>query len=410
MIDWLKKYDIFAKLMCLALAGMLWFYVVNAQNPETETEIKGIKVELRGVDEIESKYGLTLISGADATVNVKVKGRRERIFYVTNEKIFVSLDVSTVKGTGKYSLPYTIDVNVDGVTVTGRSPSLVTVEFDKNETVAIPVDSDIKVETEKGFVAGSVALSRNTVEVKGPSNELAKISAALVKLELTKLSSDYEAAVGYILVDGAGKEIKSQNIIKLTESINVSIPVNKIKEVPLSLQLDPVPGIDLSMVTRTLSAPTVKLIGQSGRIDAVENILLPSVDLAGFYNNPNQELALKIPVPEGVSLYESSEYVTATISVTGLTASGFSPQLVNAVNLDSEWIAAYKDEIVVKIYGKEEDISKITPEMFDISADFSQIELQAGAVNAPLAVTFAGEYNIFIDAPQTVAMELISLQ
>ena len=87
MKNWIVKHDIFTKLLSVIAAVILWSYFMGIQNPTRTLEYKNISVQLTGVDELYNSYNLKLVSGADATVDVRVSGSSSRLATLTVSQI-----------------------------------------------------------------------------------------------------------------------------------------------------------------------------------------------------------------------------------------------------------------------------------------------------------------------------------
>ena len=65
----LKKHDISLRLLSLLLSVVLWAVVMDMDNPERPRTFDNIPVRISGAAVLQQQTGLSLIEGADSTVN-----------------------------------------------------------------------------------------------------------------------------------------------------------------------------------------------------------------------------------------------------------------------------------------------------------------------------------------------------
>ena len=103
----MRKTQIISILIALLAAFALWIYVVTVVNPEDTVEIRDIPVNFVGQDVIRDDYGLIIASGQDATVTLKLTGRRSELNQLSVANIGITVDMSTVRRAKAYTSSYT---------------------------------------------------------------------------------------------------------------------------------------------------------------------------------------------------------------------------------------------------------------------------------------------------------------
>ncbi len=411
MIGWLKKYDILNKSLCLLAAILLWFYVVSVQSPEDSKDVKNVNVTLTGKDHLQSAYGLSVIEEVNPTVTIKVSGRREKIAQVSSDKIIATASLSSIDSPGEFALPYQTSVLVDGVTVSGRSPVAITVKVDKIVTTSVPVRVSNDTEAEAGYFLESQDVSPKTVTVKGPQTELSKISYALVTVDSDqKLSKTFEDYFDYKLYDAEDKEIVSDNITKVTESVKLTIPVKKFKEIPFSVNLISAPGVDSSIVSAEITPATVKVTGESSLLDSLNQIQLGSIALSDMQDGSTVDLPVLLP--NGLKNMSGTQTVKVVIHMTGVEVRPFTVSRFQVISSpDNEQAYDYvvkADSLAVQLRGRDEILDSITGEMLTAVVDLRDIDIFAGTtVKAPVDILVAGNPDVGLVGEYSVEVEVV---
>ena len=131
--------------MIVALIGSvaLWIYVRSEVNPYSDPWIYRIPVTFEGEDVLNEDRSLIVLSGADTTVDLHLYGKRLDTATLNRSNIQITVDLSTIRSAGTYSLDYDISfpdsISANAITVRERSPSSVQLTVGKLQTKSIPV-------------------------------------------------------------------------------------------------------------------------------------------------------------------------------------------------------------------------------------------------------------------------------
>src|SRR5690554_3393090 len=93
--------------LSIAVALLLWMYVISDQNPPTSDNINGIPVEFINQESLEEK-GLVISHIEDQFVDIRVFGRRTQLYRINRDAIRVEADLSRLNTKGTHFLPYVI--------------------------------------------------------------------------------------------------------------------------------------------------------------------------------------------------------------------------------------------------------------------------------------------------------------
>ena len=119
-----------ALLLSLVVAMGLWLYVVTSVSPESDQIYSGIPVVFENETSLLDRE-LMLVSGENATVSVRLYGKRANLNRLNASNIIVTVDLRAVTEPGKYELEYKVSY-----------PSGITnVSLDKRVTPTVSVEA-----------------------------------------------------------------------------------------------------------------------------------------------------------------------------------------------------------------------------------------------------------------------------
>lgn len=225
------------------LAFCLWFYVISVERTETEQEYNGVAVVLDGESVLEER-GLKIISGKDATVKVKLNGRRSILNKLRSSDITVRVDVARIYEAGTKNLSYDIelpnDVQSSSVEVVSRNPDTITLTVVSWETKRVDVETPQIVGTPApGYRVGdAIYQEHDKVNLSGPKEIIEQIHSARVVVNVEGVKESQEGRKSFVYYDAAGNQV--QNTDEVTASPDktlVRVPILKDKQVGMHLPL-----------------------------------------------------------------------------------------------------------------------------------------------------------------------------
>ena len=192
----------------------------------------------------------------------------------TTDNVHATIDLSRITTTGDYSL----QVNLTTVygEATSSSVSSVDVVVESLTTSVVPVQVTTTGTLSENYRLGSIVATPSQFQITGPETDVNRVAAAVVEVDLTNLTADFNRSVVYTLVDENGQAVESANITStIGNSVSVSIPVYPIKEVPITYESSTtgllrdgfyLEGIEVAPSTVRIAAPQAVL----DEIDSVQ--------------------------------------------------------------------------------------------------------------------------------------------
>lgn len=203
------------------------------------------------------------------------------------------------------------------------------------------------------------------VTLRGPVDELARVARVVARVESdekrdrTMLDS---AALEFLDADGHAITDSSITVLE-GEQVEVTIPVLKLKEVPLKFEFSNVPaGYDPAELNASISPATIRIAGAADTVDGIESVN------AGFINLARVQLGkaetLKIQLSEGLVNVDDVQEATVTFDTSGygepraITVSDI--RVVNAPSgVDVKVITESINNVT--LVGEAEELAAISP-------------------------------------------------
>lgn len=173
-----------AKFLALGLSCFLWFLLVGREWSETVTTAT---LEFQNIPS-----DLDIVSSVLSDVHVRVRGPRGSISTLRPDQIRVRLNLSSARA-GSNTIPITDD-NLRlplGLEATAIDPKAITIKFDKIVSRRFPVVFLHTGQLPEGVRLEHVSIQPETVELRGPANELDHITrVTTTPIDLTAVTEN----------------------------------------------------------------------------------------------------------------------------------------------------------------------------------------------------------------------------
>lgn len=298
--------DLALKIVSVLIAIGLWFYVVQVQSPDIERTIKGVPVVFSQKSVLEDR-GLILLNDKEHTIDIKIRGKRKYAIGATAENTTVLADVSSIEGTGTYTVYTNIVLPYANLEIINQHPSALTIEVDNLVTLEKEIQVQTQGEPKNGFSAGSVTVTPSTVMLKGPKSILDGVSAVVAEVDIGGKDTDVETIVPLKIYGSSEKEIKSAYITTDIANAEVRCEILKTKLVDVKPVLagnesDGADGIRLDAG----SLKQIRIAGPKDLIDSltlIETLPIPVGDI-----KMNGEATAELNLPAGVRSLEGNSF------------------------------------------------------------------------------------------------------
>ena len=390
-----KNQKVFQLILAIVVAMVLWLYVINVENPTGTARLGDLPIQLQG-EEVLTENGLMVTDLSKDTVTIRLSGKKKTLMKISRKNVTLTLDVSSVTGPGDWTLTsrlnYPANVNTDNVTISHYDDLKVTVTVKPQTTKTIPVRGEFMGSEAEGYRTGRVTVSPDTLTLTGPEDTLGKISYALAQVEEEELSSTLTVQSPFILMTEEGLPADVANVTTDVSAVEVTVPVRKVAQVPLTVDLIDGGGATGDDVTCIITPETVTLVAEQEDEELPAYISLGEIDLSDVFDGASYYLPIKIPADaEG---WNAPEYASVRLTMEGLTSLQVP---VETARIDLENIpAGYTPELVsdylyVWARGPAESLAGLVQEDISVTADLSGCATDGSLQRIPVSIALTGE-------------------
>ncbi|MBR6917538.1 MAG: hypothetical protein IKN38_05080 [Clostridia bacterium] len=366
-----RKLNIIPKIVCLLFAVIIWYYVMQVDNPDYKQDFSDIKVNLVNTDELTNK-GLSIFTGTSYSADITVSGKKSVINKYTSDDITIRADVLK-----NYTSPGTQIVDLDislpsGLTLVSQD-NTISVFVDEKTTVKIPVSVDQRVgaTTLADYEAGTLTSEYAEVTVKGPKTIVDTIDKAIVKADFSEfgvLETTIKTSGNVYLYNKDGDEITSAYISLDYPVMDVTYPIYYTKDVALTVSYKYGFYNDENVSVEIVPA-TVSVTGDASYVKKLDSIEIAVIDEKQI----NKDMSLTY------DLKSTNEYTFTDDSITSATVNitnvGTVTKIFRVTNLEviggdnkCEIADAYVD---VTLRGTAARLSKLTSDDITLTCDIS---------------------------------------
>lgn len=368
----------------ILVACVIWLYVDSINGTESIVTISDIPIEYIGEDTTLADRGLMLLPDSDQTVTLELRALRRVVSKLDPDKIRVQADLSNITATGAQTINYRIfypsTVSSNNVTVVRASSY--TVRVDIGELYSRDVDIHCALTgtgVADGYIAGEVQCKPATLEIRGQQEYVDQVAYAKVTLDVNNATASVSKSLSYQLYDAQDHLIEdTSNLHATVDQIQVTLPVNVVKELPLRMKFVEGAGARVSNLDYAISPTSVTVSGDADILRDVDEIVLDTFDLTTFSTPTTYNYA--IPIPEGCENLSGSTRATLTIRFKDmvtrtLTATDFQCENVP----DGKTVTVLTAELPVTVRGTSADVAALTDADVSLIVDLKDVTASSGS-------------------------------
>lgn len=393
------------------LAIVLWMYVGN-ENPDESGPVRNLPVTFTGVELLESR-GLMITDGLEQSVTLNVTGKRNAFRLLSSETVSITVDVSSIQQPGQYTQAYQVAYNLPGNTsssslvVTERYPLNVTFTVAKMATRNIPVQGSMTGSVAENYQAGEFSFSPSTIKVSGEESVVNRIDFAQVTLNQEDMDATYDGDLPYTFISFTGEALEDIDVTADAALVHTTLPIVKLKEVPLTVNLIPGGGISADDIDRytqyTIVPKSIMVSGAAADLEPLKEISLGDIDLSKVLGT--NTVSFTIPLAAELTNVSGVSEAVVQLSITGLTTATLEVDNIECINKPDGYTAdPLTTSRQVQIRGTQEAVSAVTASQLRIVADLDNAVAATGTQTIPVKVYLdgrsdvgvVGDYNIVV--------------
>ena len=401
--------NIFWAVISLVAALAIWLYMTATQEEEIDVTLSGVQVVFAGEEDLQATRGLVITDVSTRTVDVTVRGTRLNIGSLAASDVQAVIDVSrfnsTSNSTQSYNLVYPDGVDASAVRVVRSSPSTISFQVTRMDDKIVPVDAAFTGSVAEGYMLGDIEYEPRSITVSGPQSVLESIDRVYVEVELMDLDATRTVEAPFTLRDADGNEIAKDGLEFDFDTVTVTIPISKVKDVPIYVNLIEGAGATRENTSIKLSESSITIAGDAATVDGINRIEVGPVDLTSF--ELTYEGTLDVVLPNGVENISGIEEVDVSLEVTGLAVRDFTVTNISDTGLPEGYSAELvTHSLTVRIRGPQDALANLNSSNIRAVADLSNTTASGtmdipnvqividGALNCGAVGTYRLTYNI----------------
>ena len=396
----------------ILLAIAFWLYVRAENDIPVQNVVRGIPIQIMSEDVMEAR-GLMVSEVNPDTINITFEGSSSVVPRLNRNNVTVTVDVSRITSEGEHDLTYTVNMPTNlnttggsGITRTSDVTSI-TVTVVPLYTREIPIEGTFVGDVAEGYQAGELEITPETVIISGEESAVNQVARAVVEVGGDSLTSTYTGELPITLLDRDGQVIENDQISLSVDTALVILPVEVVKEVPLTVNLIPGGGISQDDIDRyvqvDIQPESITIAGAAEDIEPVSEISLGDIDLSQIITTGTFEM----PIELANELTNISGVTRATVTVTiqGLETRTLSVSNFELRNVSEGFHAEMVTESIdIQIRGPGDSLDQISPSQILVVGDLTDIISATGRytvparvyLNGPSDVGVVGEYNVTV--------------
>jgi len=286
MIGLLRR-NLLAKVIALLVATVLWFFIMNDQNPSIEGSFT---VPLTIVNAPE---GYKVTHNVDE-IKIKVRGPRSLFVAVTGSEFKAYVDLNGI-AEGKQSVKVQT-VLPAGFELIETAPETLTFNIDKIVQQKIKTEVIVTGTSAPGTTVAKISPALSNVMIEGPSKAVSQVTRVIGYVSLTGNNADFEVAIPLTAVNADGREVEEVKVVPETEQVSVSLARGLSKKI---VGIKPITGSDLAAnyVLNSIQVDPSKLeiAGEAKLIESLNEINTEKISLKGITKSTKKDVKLDLP-------------------------------------------------------------------------------------------------------------------
>lgn len=301
-----------SKFISVLIAVIIWMFVIYAENPSLDENIKAIDVQLLHEDVLNDNDLMVINKNSISDASIVIRGKRQDLISVMGN-ISASVDLSQITEPGVYKLQPVFDIPSNAVYISKRNTQYIEITVEEMLEKLVNVVTVKKNEDKnKSFIVDSVP-EKSAVYVKGFYEDISRIDHAAVYIDVASMSQTNSTSCPYVFEDENNSEILPLN--ELFFDKNISVKNNVYDKVSLDVNITIPTDVDNKYTVELLSQEVEKVdVGITLPEGRNVQSLVTESDF-GELSKGTGKYKVRIICPNGIYLPAENQYVTVELEV-----------------------------------------------------------------------------------------------
>ena len=369
----------------LLIALFMWTYVASQDTEEFKKTFTGVRVQLVGEDILRNSRNMVITNVSTPTVNVEVVGPRRIVSALDEDDLVAQIDVSKLTlaavTTQTYKIIFPDGTDTSSLSTLSRTPE--TVVFTVSELIdkQIPVRGSFEGTSLEGYVAEAPVFNPATITVSGPEIYLKNIKYAWLTFGAgEEVDHTITRTVPFVLRDNNDEDYYNDMISFDTNEIEARLTIIRQKVVPLEVSIEYASGATPDNTKVTIEPVSVTLSGDSELLDAMNQIVLATINTKDFSSSFTETYLIRID--DGLVNQSGVTEAKVTVELSDLVSDKFIIRNIAYINLTEGYEAELiTSAITVTLRGPEEQLMALKAENIRAVVDLEDYLNSTGTFN-----------------------------
>ena len=386
-------------LLSVAIAFALWLYVVNYISLDSEESYYNIPVALTGESALENR-NLMITNGGNATVSLRLSGKRSDLSELDSSNITVEADLSRIYDPGEkveltYDIRYPGGMPQTAFEVLDQNPGVITLTVEERVTKNVPVEIDYGgTHQPADYLAEreEAVLGEEYVNVSGPKSIMDQIAKAVIAVDLTNRTETFSEEFRYTLCNGQGVPVDLKELVQVDDDgfVRLDLTILRYKVVPLWINIIDGGGATAQTSTILIDPVEIEIAGNEQVLEKIERIeLIGEIRLGELADDTT--LTFPIDVPDNVVNIPNLTEATVTVSFPDLMTKVLNVKNFRAINVPEGMTAdILTKDMAITVRGPMDLVSRMNENDVTVVVDFANAPMGTATVKATIEVR--GDY------------------
>lgn len=404
----LFKKDITIRIISALFAIVLWFFVLDSDNP---FKMVTVTVQMKVVnEEVLQERGIALKNtDFKKTIEVYIKGRNEKIASVSSNDFEAVLDLSRVLSVEdklvEIDFPRYLGKLEEGkdFNVWDVRPRSVALELERIEKNPFRIEIVPEGKLKEGYKIVKMTATPEVVSLQGMDSIIKSVGAIKARVDVSNLDRDLVIKDKECKVfNKNGKEIP-----ELSRNLFAEVKIEVAKEVSVTPVIRGNPAKNHTAGERKARPDKVLITGSPEVLARISEIRTEAVDIENATSN--MLVRRKIILPQGVKLANGSkDEVEISVSVEQLAEKEFtvSREEINLINTEIDNSLKYSivtENVKLGVKGNQKDLAKLDIEVLKPVVDVAG--LGEGTHSLPIKIALPANVRLVAEINVEVKIE-----
>lgn len=382
------------KMLAFLSAVMLWFVVVNIDDPVTTKTYHNIPVSVINEEVLAEANQTYQIVDDTQLINVTVSAHRSVLNKIESQHIVAFADMKELTLNTQIPIEIIINGHEGDYESVITSPRNLQVKLEEEQTKKFPIVPTTTGTVRDGYALGEIKAVPEKVSIRGPLSVIGKISRVEAEVSVSGLSADTVLASQLVLYDDENNIIDQSLLTNNlgAEGVAVSVQLLNTKSIPLVFDESGITVAEgYTFAGLTYEPQEVQVSGVKEELVAIDKIEIPSsaLDFKTLKKRTEQIVDITEYLPETVNLVDAnagSVVVTASVEKDGTKTYDVSlgTIVVNGLNEDLSLKYETVDVVEVQVRGPRETLESYKVDQ-NVSIDLSDYT-ESGSYRVPVEV------------------------